>query len=77
MMLPKAENVKVWTAPFWFVTQWVLVIAYRRFGTDSLETSVRNYRHSLSNDPEERNSHPLRGGRPEITQRWLCWYRTL
>jgi hypothetical protein len=54
--------VKVKTAPFWFITQWVLVISYRRFGTDSLETSVRNYHHSLSNKPEERSSHSLRGG---------------
>ena len=29
---------------------------------DCLETSVRNYRHKLRNNPEERSSHPLRGG---------------
>jgi len=26
------------------------------------ETLVRNYRHSLRNNPEERNSHLIRGG---------------
>jgi hypothetical protein len=30
--------------------------------TGCLETSVRNYHYSLSNDPEERSSHLLRGG---------------
>ena len=29
---------------------------------DCPETSVKNYRYSLRNDPEERSSHPLRGG---------------
>ena len=60
--LPKPYNVKVWPAPLWFITQWVLVISYRSFGNDSLETSVINYHHSLSNNPEERSSYPLRGG---------------
>jgi hypothetical protein len=30
---------------------------------DCPETSVRNYHHSLRNDPEERSSRLLRGGR--------------
>jgi hypothetical protein len=29
----------------------------------SPETSLRNYRYLLRNNPEERNSHRLRGGR--------------
>ena len=32
------------------------------------ETSVRNYHHSLRNNPEERSSHLLRGGSPRITE---------
>jgi len=33
-----------------------------------LEKSVRNYHYSLRNNPEERNSHVLRGGSPR--RRW-------
>ena len=50
------------TALFWVITQRVVVISYRRFFfQDNL--SVRNYHYSLRNNPEERSSHLLRGGR--------------
>ena len=82
--LPSASR---WAALFWLVTQSVVVIAYRRFGTTYRfhlpgsstskkakntrikgqgswpwnmgpigcpETSVRNYRYSLPNNPEQR-----------------------
>jgi hypothetical protein len=49
-----------------------VVIPYRSFGTTYRphvqgatgcpETSVRNYHYSLSNNPEDRSSHLLRGG---------------
>jgi len=53
----------------WVITQTVVVLCYRRFGTTyrshllgiGPETSVRNYHHSLRNNPEERSSHILRG----------------
>jgi len=53
------------TALFWFITQPVLVVSYRRFRTTSWshlqpvgcpETPVRNYHYSLCNSPEERSS---------------------
>jgi hypothetical protein len=52
------------TAFFWATTQLVVVIPFRRFGTTYRpkgpigcpETSVRNYRYSLRNNPEERSS---------------------
>jgi len=47
-------------ALFWLVTQWVLVISYRRFGICCPEMSVRNYHHSLRNKPEEGCSRPSR-----------------
>jgi len=34
------------------------------------ETSVRNYRHTLRNYPEERSSHLLRGGSLDHSQEW-------
>jgi len=40
---------------FWVIARRVVVIYYRRFGTDT-ETSVRNYRYLLCNDLEERSS---------------------
>ena len=54
-------------ALFWAITQRVVAIPYRRFGTIYLdprrwnpigypETSVRNYHYSLRNDPEEHSS---------------------
>jgi len=48
--------------PFWVIMQRVVIIPYRRFGTTGPETSVRNYHHSLSNNPEEFSSHLPRGG---------------
>ena len=71
------------TALFWSITQWVMIISYRRFGTiywPSLpplkmwqigcpETSVRNYNYSLCIRPEERSSHLQRGGSLEFV-----WY---
>jgi hypothetical protein len=53
------------TALFWVITQGVVVISCRRFGTTigpigCPETSARNYHHSLRNSPEERSSHLLR-----------------
>ena len=61
------------TALFWFIAQRVVAIPYQRLETIYLshlkigpigcsETSVRNYRYSLRNCPEERSSHLLRSG---------------
>ena len=65
------------TTLFWVITQRVVEISYRRFGTTYLfhlqgtlkmgqiscsETSVRNYHYSLRNIQEERSSHLLSGG---------------
>ena len=62
---------------FWAITQRVVVISYRRFGTTyryhfqcpskvgpigCSETSVTNYHYSLRNNPEEHIFHLLRGG---------------
>jgi hypothetical protein len=41
------------TALFWVITQRVVVIPYRRFGTGCPKTSVRNYHYSLRNNSEE------------------------
>ena len=38
------------------------------------ETSVWNYHYSLSNDPEERSSHLLRGGR--LQWRYFLWQKS-
>jgi len=52
------------TALFWVITQQVVVIPYRRFGTTYRsyiqgsgikKTSGKNYNHSLRNDPEASN----------------------
>jgi hypothetical protein len=57
------------TALFWVITQRVVVIRHRLFGTayrtGCLERSVRDYHYSLPNNPEERGSHLLRGGNPK------------
>jgi len=63
------------TAFFWVFTQSELVISYRRSGqrigpvlrvtdrpTGRPETSVRNHRCSLRNNPEELSSQLLHGG---------------
>ena len=63
------------TTLFWVITQRVVVISYRRFGTiigpiltledgtdNCPKTSVINYHYSLCNNPEERSSYLLRGG---------------
>ena len=55
------------TAPSWVITQWVVVISYRRFGQligpiFRGQESKRNYRYSLRNNPEERGTHLLRDG---------------
>jgi hypothetical protein len=42
------------TTLFWAITQRVVIIYYRRFGT---ETSARSYYYMLRNDPENRSSH--------------------
>jgi len=61
------------------IVQQVVVISYRRFGTNYRfrfqglkmgsigcpETSVRIYPYSLRNNPEERSCHLLRRGRLE------------
>jgi len=60
------------TALFWVITQRVVIIYYRPFGTtvgpifkgqngtdNCSETSVRNDHYSLRNNPEERSSHKL------------------
>jgi hypothetical protein len=65
--------VTIRTALFWVVTQRVVVIYYRRFGTTSRshffstpmktgpigcpETSITNYQNMLRNNPEELSSH--------------------
>jgi hypothetical protein len=62
------------TSFFWVITQCVVVISHRRFGTTYRshvhlntgpigcpEMSVRNYHYALRNYPEERSSHLLRG----------------
>jgi hypothetical protein len=38
------------------------------------ETSVRNCHYSLQNNPEERSSHPLRGGSLQSCMIWLFKY---
>ena len=60
----------VWSlrpALFWVITQWLMVISYRRFGTNfatgSPGTLVRNYHYLPPNYPEELNFHLLRAGR--------------
>jgi len=53
------------TALYWVITQRVVVISYRRFGSGPIgctETSVRNYHYSLRNNTEEHSYHLLRGG---------------
>ena len=69
------------TAFFWVITQRVVVISYRRFGTTYRshlrglkvgpivcpETSVINYHYSLRNNPKARSSHLLGGGILGIT----------
>ena len=65
---------RIRTALFWAVTQCVVVIPSRRFGTTCWshlprvndwigcpETSGWNYHYTLRNSPEERRSHLLRG----------------
>ena len=68
--VPPSTNLR--TVLFCAITQRVVVILHRRFGTNYLpinkgpiicpETSVRNCHHLLHNEPEERISRPLRGG---------------
>jgi len=56
------------TTLFWDITQGVVVIPYRCFGTtywshlQQSRTTVRNYHYSLRNNAEEHSSHLLRGG---------------
>jgi len=63
------------TARFWVITQRVVVISYRHFGTTYTsnrplkmgpigcpEASVRNYHYSLRNNPEARSFNLLCGG---------------
>jgi len=48
---------------FWVITQQVVVISYRRFGTSyGSDTSIRNYHYLPRNKTEECISHLLRGG---------------
>jgi len=59
------------TAIFWGITQRVVDISYRRFGTAyrvsssgvCTDTSIRNYHRSLLKNTEERSYHLLCGGR--------------
>ena len=64
VILRSVRNLR--TALFWVITQRLMVITYRRFGTTfgtgSPETMVRNYHYSLRNYPEERRFHLFRGG---------------
>jgi len=63
------------TGFFWVIMQRVVVIPYRPLGKTyrshlqgsriRKKKSVRNYRYSLRNNPEERRSPLLRGGRPK------------
>jgi len=72
-------NVYKKTARSWVITQRIVVIYCRRFGTNYRyhvqdyrllkvrrivcpETSARNHRYSLCNNPEQPSSHLLRGG---------------
>jgi len=57
----KWADTRLRTAHFWIITQRVVVISYRRFGTDFPETSVRNYHYLLRNDPEDHSSQLLCG----------------
>jgi len=65
------------TPLFWAITQQVVIIYYRPFGTNYRshlqgylkdgtvicpEMSVKNYHYSLRNNPEERSSHLLHSG---------------
>ena len=61
------------TALFWAVTQRIVAISYRRFGTtysfltfeywaDSLSRNLGNYNYSLRNSAEERSAKLLLGG---------------
>ena len=67
------NNVKCDNCALQVITQRVVVIPYRHFGTTyrsplklgligCLETPVINYHYSLRNSPEERSSYLLRGG---------------
>ena len=69
------------TALFWAISQRLVVISYRRFGTTYMrfgpigcpETWTRNYHYSLRNIPEERSSHLLRGGSLKSHKNeWSC-----
>jgi hypothetical protein len=83
------------SALFWDITQRRMVILYRLFGTTHRsmtswplkmgpagcpETSVKNYRSTLHNVREERNSHHLRSGSLKSSfslvktncERWFC-----
>jgi hypothetical protein len=61
---------KVRTALCWDITQRVVVIYYRRFGTGP-ETSVRNYHYSLRNNREDRNSRVYSFF--NLASRWRGW----
>jgi hypothetical protein len=57
---------------FWLVTQQVVTIPYRRFGTIGREMSARNYLYSLYNNSKERSSHLLRCGNLKSRMFPLC-----
>ena len=70
-ILPTRHTHQYRTPLFWVITQRIVIIYYRRFGTTNgpnikeisfSETSVINYHHSLRNNPEQRSPHQLRGG---------------
>jgi hypothetical protein len=53
----QASAAKLRSALFWVITQRVVVISYRRFGTDRLSRNVgKSYHCSLRNNPDVRSS---------------------
>jgi hypothetical protein len=61
---------KMSTALCWDITQRLVVIAYRHFGTGP-ETPVRNYHYSLRSNPEHRHSRVCSFF--NLTARWSGW----
>jgi hypothetical protein len=69
------------TAFFWAITQRVVVISYRRFGTRPLKMgpigcpkiSARIYHYTLRNIPEQRSPHLTSWRKPEITHCWVIF----
>ena len=68
----------LWTALFWIISQWIVVISYRRFGTTCQphpDTSVINCHYLRHNNPRVRFSATL-WQKPEITRDITCLWET-